>query len=752
MWYNLIMEKRYCGSGFVFALFAIVPTFFASSVHASSILSPSGLQNQCNAAGNQVTISWNPVSAANFYLLRVNDTSDDSSTAAQWNWYNPGTTDINNDNVPQATYTTPVIPGHPYTWWVHSYVSSSSSASDPSFGNFICNAPPPAPPVAPAGLSYQCNAAGNQVTMNWNPVSGVDFYILRLNDSSNDSSSSAQWNWYVPGTTDLMADHVLQTTYSAPVIAGKNYIWWVQSYVSAIASSSAATFGGFTCTAQSSNPTTINVKDYGAKGDGITDDAPAIQLAVDHAGSGSTVYIPAGTYMLGTSAGTISHYDYAQQTGIWIKASHITLKGDGSSTILKLMPHKKMEIIGIAADYITIDGIVADGNGSQRDQSTGYPNGDVVAGLVTSESYRQHNTFQNCEVRNGLETGIGFWQNSYDLVQNCYIHDNGTSIAGGSGIDMSGGVNNKAIKNRIIGNTYGIIASFGDDGNEIRNNVVQNSMRTGIGLGGGNPIGGDKNFIVDGNTISGSGWAAIGMSYVLGASITNNTVTNNSADGIQVYDYDAVTGTHPTDWSTNLDIENNVCSNNMFGMRMIAGSTDGPKNITIKHNTCQNNGTGLADQIIVYPTAQVNSDWKTANTLSYGNTTTPACLIRGCAAPPQGCTYVGAGACVNGVVSCGTLSCNLVTAPTSTTPLPPPPSPPMPPVAPVPPTAPIVPITSPVSLGVTGSVSANNTSSIQDAQTELAQLLTLLLQLLQQAAAKGLMSQSQINAILSSLH
>ncbi len=46
----------------------------------------------------------------------------------------------------------------------------------------------------------------------------------------------------------------------------------------------------------------INVKDFGARGDGVALDSPAIQRAIDAASQigGGTIFIPAGKYVTGS--------------------------------------------------------------------------------------------------------------------------------------------------------------------------------------------------------------------------------------------------------------------------------------------------------------------------------------------------------------------------------------------------------------------------------------------------------------------
>ena len=53
------------------------------------------------------------------------------------------------------------------------------------------------------------------------------------------------------------------------------------------------------CAVKPSSPLVVNVRNKGAKGDGKTDDTAAIQAAVDAvAGTGGTVYVPDGVFML----------------------------------------------------------------------------------------------------------------------------------------------------------------------------------------------------------------------------------------------------------------------------------------------------------------------------------------------------------------------------------------------------------------------------------------------------------------------
>jgi len=81
----------------------------------------------------------------------------------------------------------------------------------------------------------------------------------------------------------------------------------------------------------------INVKDFGAKADGINDDTKAIQAAINHAvpGLATTIYFPKGIYNIASFTATPN---YLRNFCIAVH-SNIYIKGDGDETTIRLADH-----------------------------------------------------------------------------------------------------------------------------------------------------------------------------------------------------------------------------------------------------------------------------------------------------------------------------------------------------------------------------------------------------------------------------
>lgn len=80
------------------------------------------------------------------------------------------------------------------------------------------------------------------------------------------------------------------------------------------------------------NGETLNVKMWGATGDGTTDDAPAVQKALNALTSGSTIYFPAGVYKLNATVNTKDQY--SQHYALMLTNINITIRGDGPGSVL----------------------------------------------------------------------------------------------------------------------------------------------------------------------------------------------------------------------------------------------------------------------------------------------------------------------------------------------------------------------------------------------------------------------------------
>jgi hypothetical protein len=109
------------------------------------------------------------------------------------------------------------------------------------------------------------------------------------------------------------------------------------------------------CAVAPTSPLVVNVKDKGAKGDGRADDTEAIQAAIDEAGgTGGTVLVPAGTYMV----------DAVEKKRRLALRNDMTLKL-ASGAILKAIPNdsRKYSVLTISnVSNVTVVGGTLEGD------------------------------------------------------------------------------------------------------------------------------------------------------------------------------------------------------------------------------------------------------------------------------------------------------------------------------------------------------------------------------------------------------
>ncbi|PLT35739.1 glycosyl hydrolase family 28-related protein [Bacillus sp. V5-8f] len=348
--------------------------------------------------------------------------------------------------------------------------------------------------------------------------------------------------------------------------------------------------------------TVINVKDFGAKGDGKTDDTNAIQLALWE-GEGKQVLIPRGTYRI--SYLTIPYNVSIIGTSAVLKANQpisYVLKVEGSNVKIQGLVidgnNQSIQGVSIGANLndisitksvvqnITQDikfknqipvGIRLDGNTSNvlldavqvKNINGKYNIGNAkqAAGLFIAPSRADLSPGQNILIKNSTFTGIGPRSNSDGILVRGFTQPAGITIENNSFTRvrdrairiLSPGVTVK--RNRIVnsfkGNNPGIVAA---------NN--QFDMTSGIYIGA-------DNVTADGNIINGLGsyFAAIEVTGASNVTLKNNTLSNGSnytnSDLIRVNTASAGANAKATLY--NLTISKNTLRNGLNGIRLTSG-------------------------------------------------------------------------------------------------------------------------------------------------------------------------------------
>ena len=150
----------------------------------------------------------------------------------------------------------------------------------------------------------------------------------------------------------------------------------------------------------------VSVKDFGAVGDGTTDDTVAIQAAITAVGNGGAVFFPAGTYV----------------TSSTINASNVTLFGVGEESIIK-------PTVAVTNAILLNNSINAATGFSYQSQvkdlflegqNTTGATGILLGTTVTTANYLISNVTINRFASSGGK-GIDIRESVYAKIENCEI-------------------------------------------------------------------------------------------------------------------------------------------------------------------------------------------------------------------------------------------------------------------------------------------------------------------------------------------
>lgn len=212
----------------------------------------------------------------------------------------------------------------------------------------------------------------------------------------------------------------------------------------------------------------INVKDFGATGDGTTDDTAAIETAIASVTSGGTLYFPFGTYRV-TNSITLP-----PQAG---DAAQMIVRGDGWGSVIKPMANSMTQVFNVTGDQITIQDLSFENTSSLATYGVkfAFANGDDASKIV------------NCRFI-AFTVGLYAYRSSGWEVSQCFfLNQTGWAV-----VVFGEGYNSTINRNYVLGSsgvqlafTYGSMSQ--PEGIRIIDNTIlcSASSTTGIQIQGG---------------------------------------------------------------------------------------------------------------------------------------------------------------------------------------------------------------------------------------------------------------------------
>ncbi len=303
----------------------------------------------------------------------------------------------------------------------------------------------------------------------------------------------------------------------------------------------------------------VNVKNFGAVGNGTTDDYSAIQSAINSVSSG-IVYFPAGTYLI--------------RKGLVVKSDNTVLMGSGKNTASIIVAACNSDIVTINGMRCSVDGLAIDGNGNGKGGRGYNKKGDGIV-INGTQSEVSNCIIQNC-AGNGINAPYLKGSNHSKNISNCKIY-----TCKQAGIMVSS--NDMYIKDCEIANNEGnqqvILAGANDRMYNCHiwsaDQYTANKNTVGVEIrGDGGQV---QGCVFDRNNKYGVCINPNEYQSVNTAIVANNWFYQNGVSGIHF------------SGGSNIVISGNAFRNDGVGTYTISGDGARYKNISISNNTFDDN-------------------------------------------------------------------------------------------------------------------------------------------------------------------
>ncbi|WP_349617118.1 glycosyl hydrolase family 28-related protein [Azotobacter salinestris] len=275
-----------------------------------------------------------------------------------------------------------------------------------------------------------------------------------------------------------------------------------------------------------------NVKDFGALGDGVSDDTAAIQAAIDaaHAAGGGTVYLPAGEYR-------VSGGEEPSDGALTIK-SNVYLVGAGmGETVIKMVDGWEQNVTGMVrsaygeeTSNFGMSDLTLDGN---RDNVSAKVDGWFNGYIPDQDGADRDVTLERVEIREMSGYGFDPHEQTINLtIRDSVSHDNG--LDGFVADYQINGVfeNNVAYNNDRHG--FNIVSSTHDF--TLTNNVAYGNGGAGVVVQRGSyDVPHPYNILIDGGAYYDNGLEGVQIKMSHDVTLQNAEVYGNGTYGVRVY-------------------------------------------------------------------------------------------------------------------------------------------------------------------------------------------------------------------------